>query len=51
MAGVEGLRLGKVVDISDYGYPMALNDFSVGSAQLGMVDVKSYVLVTYEIEI
>jgi uncharacterized protein YggE len=51
MAGVEGLRLRKVVDISDYGYPMALNDFSGGSAQLGTVDVTSYVLVTYEIEL
>lgn len=51
MAAAEGMRLGKVVDISDYGYPMARNDFSGGSAQLGTVDVKSYVLVTYEIEI
>jgi uncharacterized protein YggE len=51
MAAAEGLRLGKVVDISDYGYPVALNDFSGGSAQLGMVDVTSYVVVTYEFEI
>ena len=49
MAAAEGLRLGKVLDISDYGYPMALNDYSGGSAQLGMVDVTSYVVVTYEI--
>ncbi|OPY54445.1 MAG: oxidative stress defense protein [Methanosaeta sp. PtaU1.Bin112] len=50
MAAAEGMRLGKVVDISDYGYPMALNDLSGGSAPLGTVDVKSFVLVTYEIE-
>ncbi len=51
MAAAEGLRLGKVLDISDYGYPMALNDYYSGSAQLGMVDVTSYVVVTYEFEI
>jgi uncharacterized protein YggE len=51
MAAAEGMRLGAVVDISDYGYPMALNDYYSGSAQLSMVDVTSYVLVTYEIKI
>jgi uncharacterized protein YggE len=51
MAAAEGLRLGAVLDISDYGYPMALNDYYSGSAQLGMVDVTSYVVVTYELEI
>ena len=51
MAAAEGMRLGKVLDISDYGYPMALNDYSGSSAQLGMVDVTSYVVVTYEFEI
>jgi uncharacterized protein len=51
MAAAEGMRLGKVLDISDYGYPMALNDYSGGSAQLGMVDVTSYVVVTYEFEL
>jgi uncharacterized protein len=51
MAAAEGVRLGKVLDISDYGYPMALNDYSGGPAQLGMVDVKSYVIVTFEFEI
>jgi len=51
MAAAEGLRLGKVQDISDYGYPLALNEFSGGSAQLGRVDVTSYVVVTYEFEI
>ncbi len=51
MAAAEGLRLGAALDISDYGYPMALNDYYSGSAQLGMVDVTSYVVVTYEMEI
>ena len=51
MAAGEGMRLGAVLDISDYGYPMALNDYSGSSAQLGMVDVTSYVIVTYEFEI
>jgi len=51
MAAAEGMRLGAVQDISDYGYPMALNDYYSGSAQLGMVDVTSYVVVTYEFEI
>jgi uncharacterized protein YggE len=51
MAAAEGLRLGKVLDISDYGYPLALNDYYGSSAKLGMVDVTSYVIVTYEFEI
>jgi uncharacterized protein YggE len=51
MAAAEGLSLGKVLDISDYGYPLALNDYYGSSAQLGMVDVTSYVIVTYEFEI
>lgn len=51
MAAAEGLRLGSVLDISDYGYPVALNDYSGGAAQLGMVDVTTYVVVTYEFEI
>jgi uncharacterized protein YggE len=51
MAAAEGLRLGAALDISDYRYPMALNDYYSGSAQLGMVDVTSYVVVTYELEI
>ncbi|MDD4161388.1 MAG: SIMPL domain-containing protein [Methanothrix sp.] len=46
MAAAEGVRLGNVQDISDYGYPVALTD----SAQSGMVDVTSYVIVTYELE-
>jgi uncharacterized protein YggE len=51
MAAAEGVRLGKVVDISDYGYPVALNDYYGSSAQLGTVEVTSYVIVTYEFEI
>ncbi|MHB8117161.1 MAG: SIMPL domain-containing protein [Methanothrix sp.] len=50
MAAAEGVRLGKVLDISDYGYPVALNDYYGSSAQLGTVDVTSYVIVTYELE-
>ena len=51
MAAGEGMRLGAVLDISDYGYPLELNDYSGSSAQLGMVEVTSYVVVTYEFEI
>ena len=51
MAASEGVRLGAVLDISDYGYPVALNDYNSSSAQPGTVDVTSYVIVTYEFEI
>jgi uncharacterized protein YggE len=51
MAAAEGVRLGAVQDISDYGYPVALNDYYGSSAQPGTVDVTSYVIVTYEFEI
>jgi hypothetical protein len=51
MAAAEGLRLGKVMDISDYGYPAGLADYYGSSSQAGMVDVTSYVIVTYEFEI
>jgi uncharacterized protein len=51
MAAAEGVRLGQVLDISDYGYPVGLNDYYGSSAQLGMVDVTSYVILTYEFEI
>ncbi len=51
MAAAEGVRLGKMLDISDYGYPLALNDYAGSSTKLGMVDVTSYVVVTYEFEI
>ncbi len=43
-ASAAGVSIGKVVDISDYGaYP------NISMAQPGMVDVTSYVIVTYEI--
>ena len=51
MADAEGLRLGALLDISDYGYPFAPNDYIGSSAQPGMVDVTSYVIATYELEI
>jgi uncharacterized protein YggE len=51
LAASEGVRLGKMLDISDYGYPLALNDYYGSSTQPGMVDVTSYVIVTYEFEI
>ena len=51
MAAAEGLRLGKVVDISDYSYPAGLAEYFGSSSQAGMVDVTSYVIVTYEFEI
>lgn len=50
MAASEGLRLGQVLNISDYGYP---EDFYGGvfeSSGKDMVDVTSYVIVTYELE-
>jgi uncharacterized protein YggE len=49
MAAAEGMRLGEVLDISDYGYPQAMYENSAGLAQSSMVDVTSYVLVTYEL--
>ncbi|MEI8003597.1 MAG: SIMPL domain-containing protein [Methanothrix sp.] len=54
MAAAEGVRLGKVLDISDisdYGYPLDLSDFYGSFAQPGMVDVTSHVIVTYEFEV
>jgi len=47
IAKAVGARLGKVLDISDYAYPVIFGDPSLG--QKGMVDVTSYVVVTYEI--
>ena len=44
MASAAGAHLGKVLDISEYAYP------NISAAdQPGMVDVTSYVVVTYEI--
>ena len=50
MAAAEGLRLGQVVDISDYGYPGGFYNGLLDSSQMGMVDVASYVVVTYELK-
>ncbi len=50
-AAAEGLRLGDIVDISDYGYPEAMYEGFFESDRPGMVDVTSYVIVTYELEI
>ena len=47
IAQAAGARLGKLLDISDYAYPVIFGDLSLG--QKGMVDVTSYVVVTYEI--
>jgi len=49
MASAAGARLGKVLDISEYGYPDISRARSYTSDQVGMVDVTSYVIVTYEI--
>lgn len=51
MAAAEGVRLGAVLDISDYGHPLAVNDFYGSYSQPGMVDVTAYVIVTYELEV
>jgi uncharacterized protein YggE len=49
MAAAEGLRLGQVLDISDYGYPDD-NGGILESSGKDMVEVTSYVIVTYELE-
>jgi uncharacterized protein YggE len=50
VAEAAGVRLGDVVDIKEYAYPgiMAAQSFG-SSSQPGMVDVSTYVMVTYEI--
>lgn len=50
MAAAEGLSLGQVVDISDYGYPGSFYEGLFDLSQTGMVDVASYVVVTYELK-
>lgn len=50
MAAAEGLRLGQILNISDYEYP---EDFYGGVLEPSgnkMVDVTSYVIVTYDLE-
>lgn len=49
MASAAGARLGKVLDISEYGYPDVRVKESSFSGQPGIVEVTSYVIVTYEI--
>lgn len=49
MASAAGARLGKVLDISEYGYPDVRVKESSFSGQPGIVEVTSYVVVTYEI--
>ena len=50
MAAAEGLRLGQVLNISDYGYPEEFYGGVLESSGKDMVDVTSYVIVTYELE-
>jgi uncharacterized protein len=49
MASAAGAHLGKVLDISEYGYPDVSMGTSAFSGQPGMVEVTSNVIVTYEI--
>lgn len=50
MAAAEGLRIGRVLDIADYGFPEAMYEIPFTSEN-SMVEVRSYVMVTYELEI
>jgi uncharacterized protein len=50
MAAAAGVRLGKVVDISEYAYPQVmLAQPVISSSRLDTVNVATYVVVTYEI--
>jgi len=49
LASAAGVRLGKVLDISAYGLPDVNMAGSYSPSQTGMVEVTSYVIVTYEI--
>jgi hypothetical protein len=50
MASTAGVRLGKVVDISEYAYPQIMQTQPVmASGRPDAVNVASYVVVTYEI--
>ena len=49
VANEAGGSLGKVLDISDYGYPDIETTNPGGSGQMNMVDVTSGVVVTYEL--
>ena len=50
-ASAAGVKLGKAIDISDYGYPdISFNEpFGSSATSRGTVSVTSYVAVTYEI--
>lgn len=50
MAASEGLRLGQVLNISDYEYPEDYYGGVFETSGKDMVDVTSYVVVTYELE-
>jgi uncharacterized protein YggE len=50
MAAEEGWHLGQVLNISDYGYPEDFNGGVLESSGKDMVDVTSYVIVTYELK-
>lgn len=50
MASAAGVKLGKAIDISDYGYPnVSFNEPFGSTSSRGTVSVTSYVAVTYEI--
>lgn len=50
MASAAGVKLGKAIDISDYGYPnVSFNEPLGSTSSRGTVSVTSYVAVTYEI--
>lgn len=50
MASAAGVKLGKAIDISDYGYPnVSFNEPFGSTGSRGTVSVTSYVAVTYEI--
>jgi len=51
MAAAEGLRLGQVLKISDYSYPEDLYSGLFDLSPTEMVDVTSYVAVTYELDL
>lgn len=51
MASIEGLSLGRAVDITELANPVAGYEGLIESSQTGMVRVTSYVMVTYELSL
>ena len=51
MAAMQGMDIGEVLEISDYGYPSALYENLGSSSESGMVVITSYVMVTYELKV